>query len=349
MSVSAINATSIADGLKLSISFKWLLGLYAIIPVCLALQLIDMSFWQGYLQSHLPSSPNHFIVFQILFGTPHIIASTLVLTSNSDYLKNYSRKLLLMTLALAIVFGFGSLFIPYKVFYVLVAGWTVYHVIKQQHGVARSVCRLPNWAFYLLLWLSVSAGLIIYVGIFLKNSLEVQQIVWIKQSAGLLCISIIIFGIYCQRYVSSLFGKCFLWANIFLVLSSFYLYVQQYYFLAILVPRLVHDATAYTFYITHDYNRHNIQASNLMYKIAAACHIPLVIVLPLCSFSLAFVLQAYGDNFIAQLSEFLFGSRINKVITLGLLGYLALMHYYTEAFTWKNDSPYRRYIAFSKD
>jgi len=349
MSVSAINATSIADGLKLSISFKWLLGLYAIIPVCLALQLIDMSFWQGYLQSHLPSSPNHFIVFQILFGTPHIIASTLVLTSNSDYLKNYSRKLLLMTLALAIVFGFGSLFIPYKVFYVLVAGWTVYHVIKQQHGVARSVCRLPNWAFYLLLWLSVSAGLIIYVGIFLKNSLEVQQIVWIKQSAGLLCISIIIFGIYCQRYVSSLFGKCFLWANIFLVLSSFYLYVQQYYFLAILVPRLVHDATAYTFYITHDYNRHNTQASNLMYKIAAACHIPLVIVLPLCSFSLAFVLQAYGDNFIAQLSEFLFGSRINKVITLGLLGYLALMHYYTEAFTWKNDSPYRRYIAFSKD
>ena len=348
MSATNINATRFSDELKLSISFKWLLALYAIIPLCLVLQLIDASFWQGYLQSHLPSSPNHFIVFQILFGTPHIIASTLLLTSNSDYLKNYSRKLMLMTLAIAIVFGLGSLFIPYKVFYILVAAWTVYHVIKQQHGVARSVCQLPNWAFYLLLWLSVTAGLIIYVGIFLKNSLDVQQTLWIKQSAGLLCISIILFGAYCHRYVSSLFGRCFLWANIFLVLSSFYLYLQEYYFLAILVPRLVHDATAYTFYVTHDYNRHYSKPHNLMYRFARLFHMPLLIVLPLSSFALAFVLQAYGDDIISRLSEFFFGVSIHKVITLGLLGYLALMHYYTEAFTWKNDSPYRRYIAFSK-
>jgi hypothetical protein len=348
MSASHTISNSLPDELKLSISFKWLLGLYAIIPLCLALQLIDMSLWQSYLQSHLPSSPNHFIVFQILFGTPHILASTLLLTSHNDYLKKYSRKLLIMTLAIAIVFGFGSLFIPYKAFYVLVAGWTVYHVIKQQHGVARSVCQLPNWAFYLLLWLSVSAGLIIYIGIFLKNSLDVQQILWIKQSAGLLCICVTLFGFYCQRYVDSLFGKCFLWANIFLVFSSFYFYLQQYYFLAILVPRLVHDATAYTFYVTHDYNRHHNIPNNWMYGIAARCHIPFLIVLPLSSFALAFVLQAYGDGFISQLSEFFFGTHINKVITLGLLGYLALMHYYTEAFTWKNDSPYRRYIGFSK-
>jgi hypothetical protein len=39
---------------------------------------------------------------------------------------------------------------------------------------------------------------------------------------------------------------------------------------------------------------------------------------------------------------------IHKAITLGLLGYFALMHYYTEAFTWKQESPYRRFIAFSK-
>jgi len=348
MSASLINANSLSDELKLSISFKWLLALYAIIPLCLVLQLMDANFWQSYLQNHLPSSPNHFILFQILFGTPHIIASTLVLTSNNDYLKNYSRKLMFMTLAIAIVFGLGSLFIPYKAFYVLVAAWTVYHVIKQQHGVARSVCRLPNWAFYVLLWLSVIAGLIIYVGIFLKNSLDIQQTLWIKQSSGLLCISIILFGIYCQRYVSSLFGRYFLWANIFLVLSSFYLYLQQYYFLAILVPRLVHDATAYTFYVTHDYNRHHTKPNNFIYRYAARCHIPLLIILPLSSFALAFVLQAYGDDLINRLSEFLFGISTHKVITLGVLGYLALMHYYTEAFTWKNDSPYRRYIAFSK-
>jgi uncharacterized membrane protein YjjB (DUF3815 family) len=45
---------------------------------------------------------------------------------------------------------------------------------------------------------------------------------------------------------------------------------------------------------------------------------------------------------------YLFDVEFRKVITVGLLGYLALMHYYTEAFTWKQGSPYRRFIAFTK-
>jgi hypothetical protein len=71
-------------------------------------------------------------------------------------------------------------------------------------------------------------------------------------------------------------------------------------------------------------------------------------VLPVCSFVLAFVLQAYGDNIVSAMTEFFFGVEIRKAITLGLLGYLALMHYYTEAFTWKQGSPYRQFIAFSR-
>ena len=117
---------------------------------------------------------------------------------------------------------------------------------------------------------------------------------------------------------------------------------------AILVPRLVHDATAYTFYITHDYNKHHNHPQNYLYRYAARLNISVFIVLPLCSFVLAFVLQAYGDNLVSALTEYLFGIDIRKAITLGLLGYLALMHYYTESITWKGDSPYRRFIAFSK-
>jgi hypothetical protein len=348
MSAQIITAPSLSDERMLSVSFKWLLGLYSIIPLCLGLQMVDGWFWQGFLKEHLPSSPNQFLLFQILFGTPHIIASTLVLVSNADYLKFFQRKLIVMTAAIAIVFGVGSLFIPYQVFYVLVAAWTVYHVLKQQHGVARGVCRLPTWAFYLLLWLSVAAGLFVYIGIFLKNSLDAQQAGWIKQIAGTLCVGLVLSAVYSQRYVSTVFGKCFLWANIVLVLSSFYLYLQQYYFLAILAPRLVHDATAYFFYVAHDYNRHHSHPQNFMYRAAARYRIHIFIVLPVCSFALAFILQAYGDDLIKFITEFFFGVGIRKVVTLGFLGYLALMHYYTESFTWKQDSPYRRFIAFSK-
>jgi len=348
MSAQIITAQDVTDERKLTVSFRLLLGLYAIIPLCLALQMADSWFWGGFLRQNLPSSPTNFLLFQILFGTPHIIASSILLVSNAQYMRLYQRNLILMTAAIAIVFGVGSLFIPYQVFYVGVAAWTVYHVLKQQHGVARGVCHLPLWAFYLLLWLSVAAGLFVYIGIFLKNTLDAQQVQWIKQIAGLLCVGLILSALYCQRYVTTAFGKWFLWSNVFLVLSSFYLYLQHYYFLAILAPRLVHDATAYIFYVTHDYNKHHSHPQNFIYRYAARCNIHIFIMLPVCSFALAFVLQAYGDIMVSAITKFFFGVEIRKAITLGLLGYLALMHYYTEAFTWKQGSPYRQFIAFSK-
>jgi hypothetical protein len=348
MSAQAISIQDIPNDIPLAVSFRLLLGLYAIIPLCLSLQLFDGWFWQGFLQQNLPSSPKQFLLFQVIFGTPHIIASSIVLVSNTEYLKFYKLKIILMTLAIATIFGLGSLFISYKVLYVTVAVWTVYHVLKQQLGVGRGLYRLPDWAFYLLLWLSVTAGIFVYIGIFLKNSLDAQQLEWITLVAGGLCAGLACTALLCQRYAATFMGKWFLWSNVLLVVSSFYLFVQQYYFLAILVPRLVHDATAYIFYVVHDYNKHHSHPQNFMYRTAARCHLSVFIVLPLCSFLLAFVLQSYGDSAVNALTEFFFGVEIRKAITLGLLGYLALMHYYTEAFTWKQGSPYRRFIAFSK-
>ncbi|MDO9047542.1 MAG: hypothetical protein Q7U66_07380 [Methylobacter sp.] len=348
ISDKAISVQDIPGDNQLSVSFRLLLGLYAIIPLCLLLQLFDGWFWQGFLQQNLPSSPKQFLLFQIIFGTPHIVASSILLASNTEYLKFYKLKIILMTVAIITVFGVGSLFIPYKVLYVTVAAWTVYHVLKQQLGVGRGLYRLPDWVFYLLLWLSVTAGLFVYIGIFLKNSLDVQQLEWIKLVAGGLCVGLVCSALLCERYVTTQSGRYFLWSNVLLVLSSFYLFVQQYYFLAILAPRLVHDATAYIFYVVHDYNKHHSQPQNFMYRYAARCHLPVFIVLPLCSFALAFMLQSYGDGAVNMVTEFFFGVEIRKAITLGLLGYLAIMHYYTEAFTWKQGSPYRRFIAFSK-
>jgi hypothetical protein len=348
MSAQTISIQDLPHENKLAVSFRLLLGLYAIIPACLLLQLIDVGFFQGYLKQYLPSSPHHFILFQIVFGTPHIVASAIVMASNTGYLKFYKKKIILMTAALAAFFGIGSLFIPYLVFYVLVACWTVYHVLKQQHGVARGICHLPDWAFYLLLWLSVAAGIVVYIGIFLKNSLDAQQTEWVRHAAAGLCIGLALSTVLCQRYVATSFGKWFLWANTLLALSSFYLYVQQYYFLAILVPRLVHDATAYVFYVTHDYNKHYPQPQNFIYRCAARCNMHVFVVLPALSFMLAFALQNYGDAAVNLMTNYIFGIEFRKVITVGLLGYLALMHYYTEAFTWKQGSPYRRFIAFSK-
>jgi hypothetical protein len=333
---------------KMLVSFRVILALYSIIPICLVIQFLDIYLWGGYLKAHLPSSPSHFILFQILFGTPHIIASAMLITTNLDYFKHYQLKILGMSIALAIIFGIGSQFIPYRALYIVVASWTVYHVLKQQYGIARGVCRLPDFKHNLLLCLSVSAGILIYIGIFLNKSLTDQQSDWIEIVAGLFCIGLLVGTISYHHLVQSGFGKLFMWANTILVISSFYLYLNQYYFLAILVPRLVHDATAYLFYVTHDYNRHHDSPENFLYRYTCRLNIPIVIVLPILSFLLAFLLQAYGNDILYLIIELLFGVEIYNVVTLIVFGYLSLMHYYTESFTWKKDSPYRQYIGFKQ-
>ena len=348
MAILLISKETLNQLPNLSVSFSVLLGLYLIIPLCLLLYGLDTTFWHCYLHDNLPTKPTHFLLFQILFGTPHILASTILLTTNSEYFQFYKRHLAWMTLAIAIIFGLGSLFIPYRVFYVAVAGWTVFHVLKQQHGVVRGICKLPTWAFNSLLWLSVAAGLLIYIGIFLSNSLDIETLEQLKNAAGFLTTILVLLGLYCQRYVPTNFAKAFFWANIFLVVCSFYLFTQEYYFFAILIPRLVHDATAYIFYVTHDFNKHSVKPKNALYRFAKKYSISIFILLPVLTFALAFLLQAYGDATIAWLTREIFGVEIRKAITLGLLGYFALMHYFSEAITWKNGSPYREFISFSK-
>jgi hypothetical protein len=163
-----------------------------------------------------------------------------------------------------------------------------------------------------------------------------------------LCVGLLVSTLICQKLVPSAFGLWFLWANTLLVVCSWYLYAQQYYFLAILMPRLVHDITAYSFYVSHDVNRHGKQADTGLYKLATICRLPVAAVLPLLSFLLTYLLQAYGDDLVNLITQTLFSTQIYKAVTLGLIGYLSLMHYYTESFVWAAGSPLRRYITFGR-
>jgi hypothetical protein len=94
MSAQGLYENTIAAQENLAVSFRLLLGLYLIIPLCLSLQFSDALFWGHYLRDNLPSSPTHFILFSLFFGTPHIIASALLLTTNREYFGFYKHKVL---------------------------------------------------------------------------------------------------------------------------------------------------------------------------------------------------------------------------------------------------------------
>lgn len=347
MSASSLAIEYPASCNKLSVSFRFLLGLYAIVPMSLLLSWLDQSVFNFLLRDWLPTSPGHFLLFQLFFGTPHIIASNVLLVSNGDYLQTFKYKMLGMTLFIAVFFGLGSLFIPYRVLYVISACWTVYHVLKQQLGIAKPACRLPNWAFYLQLVGCVGAGIFIYLGVFLKNSLSEEQTALVAEIARDVTLFLVLATLLCHQQVKTRFGKAFLWANTLLVVSTWLMFSEGYYFIAILIPRLVHDITAYSFYITHDVNRHGENPRNRLFAWARFCQLPVVLVLPLLSLALTYLLQAYGDAWVNWILQTLFATEFHKAVTLGFIGYLALMHYYTETFVWTADSPLRRYIRFS--
>jgi hypothetical protein len=209
MSASSVSIHDSLCDQKQAVSFRLLLGLYSIIPVCLLLQCLDSWVWQDFLRRSLPSSPFHFVLFQVLFGTPHIIASNILLVSNKDYLKHYQRHLILATVAIAVAYFVGKLLLPFTLLYAFAACWTVHHVLKQQYGIARGVCQLPEGLFTLLLYLSVLAGVAIYLGIFLRNSLDVQQAFWIKRVALMGCLLLFLVGFAYQEKVTTKFGKYF--------------------------------------------------------------------------------------------------------------------------------------------
>lgn len=347
MSAQPIDLAVVPAENRLSVSFRLLLSLYAIVPLCLLAVLLDRLVFDSAFRAWLPNSPSHYLLFQIFFGTPHIIASNLLLVSHSEYLQAFKAKLIGMTLFIIVFFGIGSLFIPYRVLYVISACWTVYHVLKQQIGIAKAACRLPSWGFYLQLWLSVGAGCFIYLGVFLNQSLSEEQLLWVYWLASGLTAALLLVTIRLQRDTPNRMGRWFLWANTGLVAASWLVFSEEYYFLAILMPRLVHDITAYCFYVSHDVNRHGRQADNTLFRLTNACRIPPVLVLPLLSFALTYWLQVYGNDVVNFIAQILFATEIHKAVTLGLIGYLALMHYYTEAFIWSAGSPLRRYIRFS--
>lgn len=330
----------------LAISFKTLLGIYYIVPLCIFAQAADSLFFGGYLRDALPANPQQFFLFQILFGTPHILASSIILFGNGEYLSAYRDRLLVFTLLVALGFFAGRLLLSYETLFFLVATITVTHVLRQQYGIARGVCRLPGRVHAALLWLSVAAGVLLYNGIFLRQSLSPAQIGLIDTAACLLALLLLTIAARAHVKIPDDTGRRFLWANVSLVPTTWWLFDQQYYFLAIIGPRLVHDITAFAFYIAHDHNKHQAHTRHWLYQAWRGLGLPTALAPPILGIGLTVLLQQYGDALFNTLWHFLFGATIPGAISFGLIGYLGLVHYFTEVSCWKQGSPQRKYIRF---
>jgi hypothetical protein len=336
-----------APATRLAISNRFLLCLYAIVPICSLAMVCDRLFWHESLFRSLPTSPETFFVVQLLFGTPHIIASSVILFSNRDYVRTYWLRIVLFSLLLLLFFGGGYLFIPdhYTVFLAVVGAATILHVIKQQVGVGKGLCRLSSWIYDAWGWTMIVFGSILYFAIYSDHGFSASTKFWVDGILLALAGLIFVLTVMCHLRIKTALGRYYLWANGLMVLQSGMFYAEGYSFLAILAPRLVHDLTAFTFYVVHDVNRHSEKPQNLLYRLANKLGLGIFWVCPAIAVLLTFLIGRFADPLADFVMKPVLGHSFEYPVSFLIVGYLGLLHYYTEVFTWRQGSPYREHVA----
>jgi len=314
--------------LKNNISFTSLILPYSIIFFSFVFLVVDHFLFSNSLKKFLPSSPEKLVVFQIFFITPHIIASSVTLIDR-EYIKYYRSKLPIAIILFLIPFVFMNFKSAAFTGAVIWAIWTIYHVIHQQFGIGKMFLRSTHHTLYKgFTFLGLTTAILIFFSVYKKFGLFSDNITLFF----LFCF--ITVGIFIVQTEQNKKGRVYVLLNILLITSGYIFYNQLLPFFIILIPRIIHDCTAFYFYSKHDTNRNKTKNHNLIYRLfrkIVPIHSP--IMTPVLGIMIAFPLT-YSKTF----------SVFNSTALTIFFG-ITLVHYYTEGFMWKNGSIHRQQLS----
>lgn len=302
---------------------------YLILVPVIILLIGDRLFGLG-IGKHMPTSPNQVLLLGVFFENPHIIASSLMWL-DTDYLSKYRTRLIqgvVLTLTIcAFVWKVTGLEGLLVFFYM----WTVWHVIRQQIGIGRMLNRQKDQLYEVWSWLFL-------VGSFLVAAKIGFPAVDLTSSVRTGIDIALLFIVICAASLSmSIFyrlkspaGRTYIMLNTLLLVTSAACVSAGLPFFAILLPRVVHDITAYMFYVNHDRNRNASESRNLVYRYTVPY------------FSVAVVCIVFSMSLAAWVT---FTPTYYAFYT-GVA--LAFLHYTTEAFVWKRGSHHRQHLFFAE-
>ncbi len=299
-----------------------LLSIYSAIPLALILVLVDQVLFEGGLRNSLIKNPDDYPLFALVFTLPHIISSYFGFFDR-EYLKVYGKRLLRGSQIVIIGSTVVAAINLTAAFYIL-ALFTMYHVFKQQSGIARSLIGKVDKPYQIWEWMGVLLSFAIYVSIFSNIQLPNGFMV-----GALLVFSLI--GLSIARQKMSLLAQVYLLGTILLPTAGYCLVATGYPILALAVPRIIHDVTAYFYYASHDHNRYLQSKNNYIYNLTSRLGLPVIAANIVLSMTLAFLINRYSGS-----------------MALLILMVISLIHYYFESFIWKRDSVHRRYIILAR-
>ena len=325
-----------------AVDCRWLLALYAIIPISIAVVALDILWLDHWLMDNfLPSDPQRWAFWTVVFGLPHIIASTLTM-ADREYLGYYRRRLGIPLLAFAAITTAGFLGpqpLSYSLLFLFLAFYTIYHVLAQQLGLTLMMMGVPpDRVFLAWKWLAIFAGFAIYVIVYGKarfSHLTIGPLPLfdvMSAIAGGFVIVMTILAFRLSKRARYPIGKWYLWGNVAMLTSAFWINEVGYTVFVVMIPRIIHDLTAFSVYITHDRNRNKTGPRNLLYRLTRITRLPAFLVLPLVSVAIAYPLTT---------------NQHHTAIGIAVLT-VSFLHYYFEGFIWRGDTPHKRHLGFRR-
>lgn len=324
------------------IDCRWLLALYAVIPLSVLLVITDAWLFEGRaLYQHIPTQPEDWPFWTVIFGLPHIIAS-LITMADREYLTHYRHTLLwplLVFAGIATAGHIGPQPLSYNLLFLFLAFYTIYHVMAQQLGLTLMMLgTAPSRTYRLWKWLSIIAALAIYMNVYGERFLgsiwlaHVSLYDALTYTAALISAALVVLAIRLTPTSRHRIGVWYLWGNVALILSTLLIQEIGYSLFVILIPRVIHDVTAYIVYITHDRNRNKHEPVNSIYRLTSFTRLSPVILLPLMSVGIAYVMTSYLQYALISI----------------LMLTVSFLHYYFEGFIWRGANPHRRYVNFRR-
>lgn len=306
---------------------RWLLALYCIVPACLLFTFADWLIMDGRLSSALPADPHSMRWFTLFFMLPHIFASMLILV-DIRYIQFYRRRLAI-TLPLFIL---AAIWLPavlgWTAFMIIIAIYTIYHLMAQQAGMAAMLAenrcirhRVWGWASFIFL-------AVLYLLVLVPAS---PAMPWVDAVLTTLTAVLVVATWQAWSRSRTEPGRRYIGANSAMLLACLLFYYLRLPFFLILMPRVVHDITAFMVYAAHNASRANdgeVSAMGIMQRLIP---LPAAYLTPLVGIGLTVMVT------------YLWQSHM-----MVLLPFMALFHYHWEAIMWRGGSPLRQHIMLSR-
>lgn len=364
------------------VSNSLLFSLYGIIPLTMFIALFDHFFLSGLLlEKYLPSNPATLIWWAIIFNFPHIVSSIITI-ADDEYLPFYKQRFgRALGVIVVVVFSVNvllPLLLPafvastvFFVFFVFFAAYTMYHVLSQQFGIGMMMMKVrPNKVYEWWRYLATFASTAMYGMVFAKDILlsvdvagfSLYQCVIVL--AGIFVVLAVVVGFYFSRSSQRQLGTFYVYANLLMLIATYAFMLSGYDIFVLMIPRFVHDVTAFIIYSTHDQNRNLHVKHNYIYRFLSFIPLPPLLLCPVLAIAAASFIEC--GSFFADLSlgfdtrlssecvmkqgyepSFSNGLPVSMQIGMQIMFVCGLFHYYIEGFVWKREAIHRHSVTFS--